>query len=218
MDRSRPRSTGSGCSQRCSRGPNTVTFSPMNTSNVPAGALREALCKRVLAVLVPSKQPSEALWQGLESVFGPIDFKGEFLPFDTTDYYQGEFGTDLHRGFIAFRGLESPDRLPGLKHAAARLEGVWAKGGKRVYNLDIGYMDPDKLVLASFKRGPCKLYLSDGVYADLLLKYAKGRFEPFPWAFSDFRDGRYQKSLLTIREKLKSELRKSREETSGESD
>jgi hypothetical protein len=190
----------------------------MPASHAPLQAPREALCKRVLAVLAPSPRPPEALWEGLEGLFGPIDFKGEFLPFDTTEYYRDEFGAGLLRGFIAFRGLESPERLPEDKHASARLEAGWAKDGKRLYNLDIGYMDADKLVLASFKRGPCKLYLRDGVYGDLLLKYAKGRFEPFPWAFSDFQDGRYQKSLLTIREKLKSELRKSRDEGSGEPD
>ena len=70
-------------------------------------------------------------------------------------------------------------------------------------------MDPDKLVLASFKRGPCKLYLGDGVYADLLLKYAKGRFHAMPWAFADFKDGRYGKTLLVIREKLKADMHKS---------
>jgi hypothetical protein len=190
----------------------------MQTSNGPIRPPREALCKRVMAILAPEANPSEALWTGLESVFGPIDFKGGFLPFDTTDYYRGEFGAGLLRGFIAFRGVVSPEHLPEDKRAAARLEAAYAKGGKRLYNLDIGYMDPDKLVLASFKRGPCKLYLRDGVYADLLLKYSKGVFEPFPWAFSDFKDGRYQKSLLAIREKLKSELRKSKDEASEEAD
>ena len=190
----------------------------MQASNSTLQAPREALCKRVLAVLAPSPTPPEALWVALESVFGPIDYKGGFLPFDTTDYYVDEFGAGLHRGFIAFRGLESPERLPEDKRAASCLETQFADGGKRLYNLDIGYMDADKLVLASFKRGPCKLYLRDGVYGDLLLKYAKGRFEPFPWAFSDFQDGRYQKSLLIIREKLKSELRKSRDEGAGEPD
>ncbi|MDB5049427.1 MAG: hypothetical protein JWO30_2498 [Fibrobacteres bacterium] len=183
----------------------------MNESNDPAGIPREAFCKRVLAVLAPTPRPSEALWQGLEAEFGPIDFKGGFLPFDTTEYYRDEFGTGLYRGFVSFRGLENPDRLPDLKHAAVRLEALWARDGKRVFNLDIGYLDPDKLVLASFKRGPCKMYLRHGVYADLLLRYSKGRFDPFPWAFSDFRDGRYQQCLLVIREKLKSELRKSRD-------
>jgi hypothetical protein len=176
---------------------------------------REALCKRILAVLAPDPRPSEALWQALETAFGPIDFKGESHPFDCTDYYADEFGPGLHRGFIAFRGVESPENLPAWKHAAARLERDWAREGRRLYNLDIGYMDPDKVVLASFKRGPCKLYLRDGVYGDLLLKYAKGVFEPFPWAFADFQDGRYHKSLLAIREKLKSELRKSRDGNPG---
>lgn len=190
----------------------------MKTSSDTTRTPREALCKRVLALLAPTPTPPGSLWDGLEKVFGPIEFKGGFHPFDTTDYYRGEFGADLFRCFIGFRGLESPDRLPADKHAAARLEAEWAVDGKRVYNLDIGYMDTDKLVLASFKRGPCKLYLGDGVYGDLLLRYAKGRFEPFPWAFTDFQDGRYGKSLLTIREKLKSELRKSTDEASGEPD
>ncbi|MEO6095665.1 MAG: DUF4416 family protein [Fibrobacteria bacterium] len=171
-----------------------------------------------MAVLAPGPRPSEALWTALESVFGPIDFKGGFLPFDTTDYYQGEFGTGLYRGFISFRGVVSPERLAEDKRAVARLEADCGQDGKRLYNLDIGYMDADKLVLASFKRGPCKLYLKDGVYADLLLKYSKGLFEPFPWAFSDFQDGRYHKSLLAIREKMKSELRKTRDEASEEAD
>jgi Domain of unknown function (DUF4416) len=190
----------------------------MNASHDPERTPREALCKRVLAVLAPDPAPPGSLWEGLERVFGPIDYKGGFLPFDTTDYYREEFGPRLHRAFICFRGLESPEVLPKDKHAASRLEGEWAMDGKRRYNLDIGYMDTDKLVLASFKRGPCKMYLGDGVYGDLLLRYAKGRFEPFPWAFSDFQDGRYGKTLLTIREKLKSELRKQTDPDSREPD
>ena len=201
-----------GRDEWCSRADIPVTFLPVSESNDPVNVPREVLCKKVAAVLAPEGKPSGALWDCLETEFGPIDYKGEFLPFDTTEYYRDEFGTGLYRGFIAFRGLDDPGRLPDLKHAASRLEAAMGRDGKRVFNLDVGYLDPDKLVLASFKRGPCKLYLRDGVYADLLLRYSKGRFDPLPWAFSDFRDGRYDKSLLVIREKLKSELRKSRGE------
>ncbi len=163
-----------------------------------------------MAVLRPVEKPREGLWQGLEESFGPIDYKGQFWPFAGTDYYQDEFGTLLERGFVAFRGAFGPEKLPMLKHKAARLEHSWAQNGKRIFNLDIGYMDPDKVVLASFKRGPNKIFLGDGVYADMVLRYTEGRFEPLPWTFSDFHDGRYQKSLLSIRQKLKSELRKFR--------
>jgi hypothetical protein len=161
-----------------------------------------------MALLGPAPRPQEALMQALESAFGGIDFRGDFLPFDVTDYYAAEFGPGLARGWISFRGLGGPEELAAKKAAAAALERAWAKDDKRLWNLDIGYMDPDKLVLASYKRGPCKLYLGHGVYADLLLKYAKGRFDPLPWAFADFKDDRYSRNLLTIREKLKSELHK----------
>lgn len=164
-----------------------------------------------MAVLVPGPRPPEALWEALEGRFGPLDYKGPFAPFADTEYYRDEFGEDLHRGFVSFRGLFDPAGLPAFKREAAALETAWSGGGKRTCNLDAGYLDPDKLVLGSYKRGPCKLYLRDGVYADMLLRYAKGRFEPLPWAFPDFRDGRYNRSLLAIREKLKSDLRKSRE-------
>lgn len=160
-----------------------------------------------MAVLGPSPRPPEALFQALEEAFGPLDHRGEFLPFDVTGYYAPEFGPDLRRGWVSFRGLDTPDRLPARKRKAAETEREWAVAGRRTWNLDIGYMDADKVVLASFKRGPCKLYLGDGVYADLLLKYSQGRFEPLPWAFADFRDGRYGRQLLTIREKLKAESR-----------
>src|SRR5690606_861081 len=175
---------------------------------LPAAARHAADCKWILAALVPAAGPGESVWRSLEEAFGPIDYKGDFAAFDFTDYYRDEFGEGLQRGFVSFRGLGLPDRLPDLKHAAARLETAWSAGGKRVYNFDIGYMDPDKVVLASSKRAPAKLYLGDGVYGDLLLQYGKGRFEPMPWAFPDFQDGRYGKSLLVIRDKLKSEMRR----------
>lgn len=168
-------------------------------------------CKRIMAVLGPAPKPPEALFTALEEAFGAIDYRGEFLPFDTTDYYAPEFGSGLRRGWVSFRGLDGPENLASHKLKAAELERRGAPGGRRAWNLDVGYMDPDKVVLASFKRGPCKLYLGDGVYADLLLKYAGGRFDPMPWAFADFKDGRYGKHLLVIREKLKAELRKDRE-------
>ncbi len=173
----------------------------------------DAQCKWIIAVLCQAEFLSEGLWSTLEKAFGSIEYKGDFQPFEGTKYYQDEFGTGLYRGFIAFRGVDSPERLPTLKRAATALESALAQDGKRRFNFDIGYMDPDKVVLASYKRGPCKLYLGDGVYADLLLKYSQGCFEPLPWAFADFQDGRYQKSLLVIRQKLKSELRKVRPES-----
>lgn len=174
----------------------------------PAESVTPPRCKWVVAVLGPAPRPPNALFQSLEAAFGPVDFRGEFLPFDVTDYYLAEFGPALARGWISFRGLGSPEDLLEKKARASALEQDWARDGQRTFNLDIGYMDPDKLVLASYKPGPCKLYLGRGVYADLLLKYFQGRFEPLPWAFADFKDDRYSRNLLTIREKMKADSRR----------
>jgi hypothetical protein len=164
--------------------------------------------KSVAAILSPYPIPEPSFYLDLEKKFGAIIFKGPMLVFDTTPYYHEEFGPQLYRGFLAFEGLMQPKSLVHNKLLAHDLEATWSHENRRVYNIDMGYLDFDKLVLASFKRGPCKLYLEDGVYADMLVKYSKGQFEAFPWAFTDFKDGRYQKSLLTIREKLKAETRK----------
>jgi hypothetical protein len=117
-------------------------------------------------------------------------------------------GGPLWRGWISFRGLANPADLPAWKHEARSLEEFWSREGRRTRNLDIGYMDADKLVLASFKRGPFKLYLDRGVWADMTLGYSQGVFTPLPWTFPDFRDGRYDKSLGVIRDKLKAEMRR----------
>ena len=73
----------------------------------------------------------------------------------------------------------------------------------RQVNIDIGYMDMDKVVLPSYKRGPFKLYAGKGVWLDMLLTYAKGLFHPTAWAFEDFKRNPYQHDLQLIRERFK---------------
>jgi hypothetical protein len=192
-----------------------VTFLPMHPEPNAIATPSDALSKRVMAIMISGTRPPEGLWDALAGRFGALDFKGTFASFDATGYYRDEFGEGLHRGFVSFGGLFDPGELPAFKREAAALEAAWSRDGRRSCNLDAGYLDPDKLVLASYKRGPGKLYLRDGIYADMQLKYAKGLFEPLPWAFPDLRDGRYNKGLLAIREKLKSELRKYRDAFPG---
>ena len=70
--------------------------------------------------------------------------------------------------------------------------------GRRV-NIDPGYMDYYKIVLASFKEGPQKIYLGEGVYADPILLFYEGEYVPFQWTFPDFKAGIYAEDFRAIR-------------------
>jgi hypothetical protein len=169
-------------------------------------------CKRVLALLTTVPAWDSSLCAMLEKSFSPIDYRSPFLPFEDGGYYAAEMGRPLWRGWVSFQGLRNPRDLPAWKWSARLLEFAESKGGKRAYNLDIGYMDAGKLVLASFKPGPLKLYLDRDVWADLILGYSRGAFFAMPGAFPDFRDGRYDKCLGIIRDKMKAEMRRDAEE------
>ena len=105
--------------------------------------------------------------------------------------------------------MQSPEILAEAKLLCNRFEDTLAGPDGRRVNLDIGYLDHNKVVLASAKGAGQKIYLSRGMYADLVARYARGRYQPFEWMFPDFRDGRYDRELGEIRrlylEQLKSE-------------
>jgi hypothetical protein len=132
--------------------------------------------------------------------WGDIDFEGPDRPFDRTDYYEAEMGPDLHRRLVSFAKLRSPEELVAAKIACIAIESALSHDAKRRVNLDIGYLDHNKLVLASVKSAGQKIYLRDGIFADLVARYAQGRYQPFAWTFPDFKDGRYDTELQTLRE------------------
>jgi hypothetical protein len=153
----------------------------------------------------------EALRQAITELsarYGEVDFAGADHPFDLTDYYEPEMGSQLNRRLISFAILMPPDCLCEAKHISNAVEDRFAnsKGGRSV-NLDIGYLDHNKIVLASFKGAGQKIYLNDGVWADLVARYREGHFYPFEWTFPDFRDGRYDQELLKIRRMYMNQLR-----------
>ena len=126
----------------------------------------------------------------LEKRYGDIDQKSDPFPFDITDYYHDEMGPDLSRVFVSFRNLVMADRLPEVKLVTNDIENELAGKNGRTVNLDCGYLDYYKVVLASTKVAGPKVYLSDGIYADITLRYEKGKFYPYDWRLQiSGRDG-----------------------------
>jgi Domain of unknown function (DUF4416) len=159
------------------------------------------------ALLYREPEALQAALERLAAAFSPVERLGAAHAFDRTDYYAPEMGTGLERLLVAFQRLEAPGWLVPAKLAAAGIEDALRVDGRRRVNVDVGYLDLGKVVLASFKERPTKLYLERGVWADLTLTFADGAWHPLPWSFPDFRDGRYDAELLALRERYKARLR-----------
>jgi hypothetical protein len=155
--------------------------------------------KLLVAILWSEEETLRNAIRDLERAWGRIDFAGDDHSFDCTDYYEEEMGTALRRRLVSFLELVSPDILVSAKHACNKMEDKWAGPKGRLINLDIGYLDHNKIVLASFKGAGQKIYLQKGVWADLVARFRSGRYSPFEWTFPDFRDGRFDQELLEIR-------------------
>ena len=163
--------------------------------------------KLFAAVLCASSPDHETACQKMIPIWGPVDFRGDNHVFDVTDYYKLEMGENLSRTIIAFHRLVRPEILVEAKLTCNALEDETRTPQGRRVNLDIGYLDHNKLVLASAKEAGQKIYLGKGIWADFVARFSKGAYQPFEWTFFDFRDGRYQTELLKIRSIYLAQLR-----------
>lgn len=157
-------------------------------------------------VLQPGADWLPEVIDALERTWGKIRHKGKLFAFDKTPYYTPEMGEGLYRGVISFEKTIPPETIAEEKERSNALELTMAMADNpeaRRVNIDIGYMDLDKVVLPSYKRGPFKLYAGKGVWLDMLLTYAKGEFHPTAWAFEDFKRNPYQHDLQLLRERYK---------------
>ncbi len=154
-----------------------------------------------------------ALQASLEKEFGPIDFRSELLDFGKyTMYYNREMGNGPIEGrFLGFRELIRPERLAEIKWGTHHLEQSLAIDGRRAINLDPGYIHASQFVLASTKHWANRIYLKDGIYAEITLMYIHGAFQPLPYTYPNYADPEYRKVLEQIRaEYLKKRNRSTR--------
>lgn len=145
----------------------------------------------------------------LEESFGPVDLQSPTLDFDFTDYYREEMGSSLKRVFYAFEHLMDPAELASVKVATGKLEARYRNGTwpmPRPVNLDPGYLEQGKLVLASTKNFYHRIYLGQGIYAEVTLYFKQGRFQSLEWTYPDYRSEPYQQFFLQVRARYREQL------------
>jgi hypothetical protein len=150
----------------------------------------------------------------LINIFGSIDMESEYQSFDFTDYYQSEMGDCLKQKLVSFEKLINPDEISQVKCDSNNLE--WqlsldennmAKRKLRKVNFDPGYLTLGKFVLVSTKNGAARIYLKEGIYAEITLRYIKKSFRPLEWTYRNYKTDLFIIFLNEVREKYKKQLK-----------
>ncbi|HUI90909.1 MAG TPA: DUF4416 family protein [Chitinivibrionales bacterium] len=137
---------------------------------------------------------------GIDATLGPITF-------NFTEYYKDEMGDDLKKMYLTFEPLIQRDALAAIKIFTNDIERRYRSNGGRRLNLDPGYLAPDKLVLASTKDFYHRVYLSQGIFAEVTLHYRKGSYRYFSWTYPDYKEPSFLEFLEGARAGYMKEVR-----------
>lgn len=164
--------------------------------------------KLVLSVLAAADWWDSA-WPGYRATlvqrYGPVDYETPLLPFDHTDYYDDELGSpeagELARRILGFERLVPLDGLVAVKLATNVDEFNFARpDNTRRVNLDPGLITLERFVLASGKNFTHRVYLGQGIWADLTLIYnRKTGWVVLPWTFPDYATEDMKRRLTELR-------------------
>ena len=156
------------------------------------GAIKEIIPAKLIAGFIFGQ---ERLFQNAKSrlrkKFGLIDFESDTLPFTHTQYYDQEIGENLKRKFISFKKLILPSELASIKIYTNRIENIFTRKSKRQINIDPGYIELSKLILATTKNYKHRIYLNKGIYAEATLYYQNHTFRAWGWTYPDYQTQEY---------------------------
>lgn len=134
---------------------------------------------------------------------GPYSIPFEF---DNTNYYDSTMGAGLKKQFFTVATPQDPSLLIDWKIQSNAWEEKYAQiAGKpevRPLNIDPGYIDLGKLVLASSKDFAHRIYLGRGIYAEITLNFRDGVWESHHWTFPDYQRADYHEFFTRARSYL----------------
>jgi hypothetical protein len=168
--------------------------------------------KYFVGLLSPDTELLNSVESDLAAIFGAIDARSETLPWNLTKFYESEMGAGLLRRFVSFSQLDSPGNLARIKLQTQDVERQYRSGGPRRtgrrVNVDPGYLDAGKLVLASTKNAGHRIFLQAGIYAEATLLYYDGGFQACPHTYPDYLWVETLSFLNSVRSTYLEQLRK----------
>jgi len=154
----------------------------------------------IISILFGKDESLNNALDGLKRAFGDgiiLNFEGEF---NQSDYYNKELGDSIMRRFWKANELFERDRLADIKLITNGIEREFLLDNKRTFNLDPGFLSLENFILATTKNYTHRIYLRDGIYADLTLIYSDKEFRPLEWTYPDYAGSEIRKLLKKERE------------------
>lgn len=142
--------------------------------------------KLVTSIIYRDESSLEEAERELKRLYGEFGLVKEIGVFDYTDYYCEEMGSPLKRKLISFNKLVGQDNIAEIKRATNKIENRLSVDGKRVVNIDPGYITEAKLVLLTTKDYTHRVYVGGNIFAESTLFYKDGKFMSWPWTYPDY--------------------------------
>ena len=164
--------------------------------------------KLVVGVLLKDKTLLPEVSAALEDRFGPLALISPWMPFGYTAYYETEMGAPLFRRAVVFRDMVAQDGLARIKLATNAIEQTYMVEGQRRVNIDPGHLLLARFVLATGKNYSHRIYIGEGIYAELTLVFKRGAFRPLPWTYPDYADRPLRVFLQRVRSQYAGDLKR----------
>ena len=159
--------------------------------------------KLIVGIIYNDTEVYERALKMLTDAFGPTDGESEHFSFseEFSDYYDEELGGRGMRVIFSFRDTVDPGRQAEIKKATNEMERILSLDGKRQINLDPGFINHGRLMLATTKAAGFRIPLADGIYTELTLFWARGAWQKLPWSYRDYQSDRVQRFITEVRKK-----------------
>jgi hypothetical protein len=178
----------------------------MQTKMKKEGSYVKLFCGLICREMDTAREVSKSLTKA----FGQLDYESEVFDFDHTEYYRSEMGERLIRKFISFEQLIDPGKLADTKLKTIEIEKKFADRLEDEYrrniNIDPGYMELSKVVLASTKNYSHRIYIGKGIFAEVTLIRKDNKFKFLPWTYPDYANPITLDFFENMRQILKNQL------------
>ena len=165
-------------------------------------ALKQSKAVLIIAFMYGDFGIYESALKDVIENFNSIKIVSEEYLFSHSIYYKEEMGENLKKRFLVFENMIERDYLVEVKKITDEIEKKYLdEKGNRKINIDPAILNLENFILATNKNFTHRIYLRDGVFADLTLIYKKKKgYTELDWTYADYSSEETKSFLNNVRD------------------